>query len=141
MGPVSGYNMIIAPAFYGAQVDISGPLKVNSPHNKRAAIKIWHVVFCCMTTSTTSIKVMEDYSTIAFVQAFAQYASKLDNPNLWQQIKEVNWWKAVNQWGLHSKISGRNYINITRDTDPVGDNYNGKTERRIWHITESLDKR
>ena len=84
---------------------------------------------------------MEDYSTIAFVQAFAQYASKLDNPNLWQQIKEVNWWKAVNQWGLHSKISGRNYINITRDTDPVGDNCNGKAERRIWHITELLDKR
>ena len=50
MGPVSGYNMIIiAPAFYGAQVDISGPLKANSPHNKRATIKIWHVVFCCMT--------------------------------------------------------------------------------------------
>ena len=65
MGPVSSYNMKIAPAFYRTQLDICGPLKAYSPHNKRATIKIWLVVFCCMTTSTTSIKVMEDYSTIA----------------------------------------------------------------------------
>ena len=80
MGPVSSYNMKIAPAFYGTQVDICGPLKAYSPHNKRTTIKIWLVVFCCMTTSTTSIKVMEDYSTIAFVQAFTRFACEVGYP-------------------------------------------------------------
>ena len=40
MGPISSYNMTIAPAFYGTQVDNCGPLKAYSPHNKRTTIKI-----------------------------------------------------------------------------------------------------
>ena len=80
MGPVWIYNMRIAPAFYGTQVDICGPLKVYSPYNKRTTINIWLVVFCCMTTSTTSVKVMEDYSTIAFVEAFTRFACEVGYP-------------------------------------------------------------
>ena len=34
MGLVSSYNMTIAPAFYGIQADICGPLKAYSPHHK-----------------------------------------------------------------------------------------------------------
>ena len=33
-----------------------------------------------MTTSTTSIKVMEDYSTIAFAQAFTRFACEVGYP-------------------------------------------------------------
>ena len=50
MGPISKYNLTIAPAFYITQVDLMGPLKAYSPHNKRSTIKIWYVVFCCATT-------------------------------------------------------------------------------------------
>ena len=32
MDPVSSYNMAIAPAFYGTQVDIYIPIKAYSPH-------------------------------------------------------------------------------------------------------------
>ena len=80
MGPVSSYNMKIALAFYGTQVDICGPLKAYSPNNKKMTINIWLVVFFCMTTSTKSIKVMEDYSTIAFVQAFTRFACEVGYP-------------------------------------------------------------
>ena len=72
MGPVSEYNLKIAPAFYITQVDLTGPFKAYSKHNKRATLKIWLVVFCCATTTTINIKVMEDYSTTAFIQAFTQ---------------------------------------------------------------------
>ena len=77
MGPVSSYDMTTVPAFYGTQVDICGPLKAYYPHNKRTTIKIWLVVFYCMTTSTASIKIMEDYCIIAFVQAFTQFACEV----------------------------------------------------------------
>ena len=72
MGPVSEYNLKIAPALYINQVDLTGPFKAYSKHNKRTTLKIWLVVFCCATTTTINIKVMEDYSTTAFIQAFTQ---------------------------------------------------------------------
>ena len=77
MGPAASYNMTMAPAFYRIQVDICGPLKAYSPHNMRTNIKIWPVAFCCMTTSTASVKVMEDYSTIAFVQFVTRFACEV----------------------------------------------------------------
>ena len=46
----------IAPAFFNTY----------SPHNKRKTMKIWLTIFCCTTTSTVSIKVMDDYSSTAF---------------------------------------------------------------------------
>ena len=53
-------SLRIAPAFYVTKVDLCGPFKAYSPHNKRTTIKIWLAVYCCMSTSTTLIKVMED---------------------------------------------------------------------------------
>ena len=62
MGPISKYNVMIAPSFDGTHVDIFGPLKAYSMHHKRT-IKIWLIVYHCIFTSTTSLKVMDDYST------------------------------------------------------------------------------
>ena len=47
MGPISKYNLTIAPPFYISQVDLARPFKAYSLHNKRATIKIWLAVFCC----------------------------------------------------------------------------------------------
>ena len=63
MGPIPPSSLSIAPAFYTTQCHLAGPFKAYSSHNKRATIKIWLVVFCCCTTSSISIKVMDDYST------------------------------------------------------------------------------
>ena len=60
MGPVSSHSLRKAPAFYVTKVDLCGPFKAYSPHNKRTTIKIWLAVSCCMSSSTTLIKVMED---------------------------------------------------------------------------------
>ena len=34
MRPISKFNVMIAPAFYGTQVDIGGPFKAYSMHHK-----------------------------------------------------------------------------------------------------------
>ena len=47
MGPISIYNLTIAPAFYVTQVDLMGPLKAYSPHNKRTIVKIWYGLLLC----------------------------------------------------------------------------------------------
>ena len=80
MGPASVYKLKIAPAFYITQVDLTGPFKAYSKHNKRTTLKIWLVVFCCATTTTINIKVMEDYSTTAFIQAFTRFSCEVGYP-------------------------------------------------------------
>ena len=144
MGSVSSYNMTIAPAFYGTQVDIRGPLKAYSLQNKRTTIMIWLVVFCCMTTSTTSIKVMEDYSTIAFVQAFTRFACEVGYPHFMiidDRSQLVKGCESMRLKFRDIKNKLHKDIIVTFDTCPVGGhNYNGKVERGIRHIRESLDK-
>ena len=80
MGPVSEYNLKIAPAFYIIQVDLIGPFKAFSKHNKRTTLKIWLEIFCCVTTTTINIKVMEDYSTTTFIQAFTRFSCEVGYP-------------------------------------------------------------
>ena len=63
MGTISKYNLMISTGFI-TQVDICGTFKAYSVHHKRRrTIKFWLIVYCCMPTSTTSLKVMDDYST------------------------------------------------------------------------------
>ena len=75
MDTVSEYSLKIAPAFYITQVHLTGPFKAYSKHNK-----IWLAVFCCTTTTTINIKVMEDYNTTAFIQAFTRFSCKVGDP-------------------------------------------------------------
>ena len=82
MGPVSPYQLKIAPAFYITQTDIVGPFKAFSTRNKRAKIKIWMLVFCCTTTSTTSVEVMTDDCTAYFIQAFIRFSCEVGYPKM-----------------------------------------------------------
>ena len=79
MRPISKYN----GAFYGTYVDICGPFKAYSMHQKRelSTINVWLIVYCCMSTSTTSAKVMDDYCTQhSFIQSFITFSCKFGYP-------------------------------------------------------------
>ena len=80
MGPVSGSNLCIAPAFFNTQGDIFGPFHSYSNINKRGTTKIWLVIFCCCTTGAVDIKVMEDYSTSSFILGFVRFSCKVGYP-------------------------------------------------------------
>ena len=76
MGPVSKYNLNIAPAFYVTQVDQLGPLESYHGPNKRTKLKIWIIVFCCCTTGAIDLKIMENYITRAFIFGSLQILKK-----------------------------------------------------------------
>ena len=80
MGPISKHSITIAPAFYATHTAICGPFKAYSLHHKRTTIKIWLIIYCCISTSTTNIKVMDDYSTQAFIQAFIRFSCEVGYP-------------------------------------------------------------
>ena len=80
MGSASSHNLNIASAFYITQTDLAGRFSAHCHHHKRNTIKVWFVVFCYATKSMMNIKVMEDYSTTAFLQAFARFSSEVGYP-------------------------------------------------------------
>ena len=82
MSPISKYILTIASPFYISQVDLAGPCNAYSPHNTRETIKIWLAVFCCSTTSTTNIKVMDTYDSNSFILAFTRFSCEVGYPKI-----------------------------------------------------------
>ena len=144
MSPVSTYNLRIAPAFYDIQVDLCGPFKAYSTHNKRTIIKIWLAVYCCMSASTALIKVMEDYSTTAFIRSFVRFSCKVGYPEFLSVDEGSQLVKGCESMKLtYTDIKRKLHKDsiVEFHTCPVGGhNYNGKVERRIRQIKESFEK-
>ena len=144
MGPVSKYNLTIAPAYYISQVDLAGPFLAYCHHHKRNTIKIWLVVFCCATTSSTSIKTMEDYSTSAFIQAFTRFSCDVGYPKMLlcdegSQLTKGCETMMLKFWDIKFKL--KEEVGVEFDTCPVGGhNFHGKVERKIREIKKSLSK-
>ena len=75
-GSISKYNLTTAPPIYISQVDLAGPFRAHSPHNKRAIMKTWLAVFCYSTASTTNIKVMDTSDSNPFIIKFTRFSCK-----------------------------------------------------------------
>ena len=144
MGKLSARNLTIAPAFYFSQIDLAGPFKSYCNHHRRSTMKVWMAIFCCMTTSATSIKIMDDYSTSSFIQAFTRFAcqhgypKKLQIDSGSQLIKGCENMK-INFQDLRSKLHINHSVNF--NVCPVGaHNFNGKVERKIKEIKRSIER-
>ena len=142
MGSVSETNLTIAPAFYHCQVDLTGPFDAYSQHHKRTTVKIWLAVFCCNSTYATAIKVMEDYSTTAFIQAFVRFSCQFGYPKLMMsdegsQIKKSFETVKLNYVNLKQQL--KNEFGVNYQLCPVGGhNMNGRVERKIREIKSSI---
>ena len=142
-GPMSKYQLNIAPAFYVTQVDLMGPFNAYQI-NVRASLKIWFAVYVCVVTSTVSIQVMENYSAGSFISSFIRFASNNGYPMVLlpdqgkniesaSQNVELDWADVKGQ--LH-----RSY-GVEVDTCGVGGHHqHGKVERKIRQIKESFVK-
>ena len=142
MGPLQDVNLCIAPAFYASQVDIFGPFKSKSIANKRATIKVWFVIFCCCTTGAIDIRVLEDYSTDAFVQGFIRFTCRVGYPRyllpdpgsqLVKGCQDMSYSFVDTKQRLFNE-DGVDYIPC-----PVGAHYmHGKVERKIREVRKSV---
>ena len=144
MGPVSAHRLTIAPPFYITQVDLAGPFKAYSSHNKRCTIKIYLAVFCCSTTSTVSIRTLEDYGTESFIKAYIRLSSEVGYPKMLLIDEGSQLVKACKtmEFNFHD-VKNKLYINHSTEFEvcPVGGhNMHGRVERKIKQIKESLEK-
>jgi hypothetical protein len=144
MGPVSQHNLTIAPPFYVTQVDLSGPYKAYTPHNKRSTIKIYLAVFVCSTTGTTSMRMMDDYSTISFVQAFIRLSCEVGYPKILLTDEGSQLIKACKtmEFDFHdTKQKLYTGHGVEFDVCPVGGhNMHGRVERKIKEVKASIAK-
>ena len=144
MGPLSKHNLVVAPAFYACQCDLAGPFKSYSHSNKRATVKIWLTVFCCATTGTTNIKVMENYTSFSFIQAFIRMSCEVGYPKILlidsgSQVTSSCENMKINFQDVKSRIYQR--VQVECDIVPVGGhNMNGKVERKIREVKKSIEK-
>ena len=144
MGPVSKHNLNIAPAFYITQVDLVGPLESYHGLNKRTKLKIWFIVFCCCTTGAVDLKVMDSYTTNAFILGFKRFGSRTGFPKMLLPDQGSQLLKACGEMTLKFKdIQGR--LNTEYGVEfkpcPVGSHYmHGKVERKIRQVRESISR-
>ena len=144
MGPKHESNLCIAPAFFNTQVDLCGPFDSYSNVNKRAKVKIYLVVFCCSTTGATDIKVMEDYSTDAFIMAFIRFSCRYGYPSTLYPDPGSQLLKGCKDMVLSfSTIRYKLEVEfgVQFFTCPVGSHYfHGKVERKIREVKKSIEK-
>ena len=143
MGPVKSRNLTIAPAFFYSQVDLSGPYLSYSPQHKRTTVKIWLVVFCCCSTSAVSIKVMDDYSTTAFVMAFKRFSCQHGFPKRVLSDEGSQLVKGFTEMRIsYRDVKSQLMMNkqVQFEVCPVqGHNMHGKVERKIREINQSIE--
>ena len=144
MGPVANENLKIAPAFFNSQVDLSGPFSAFSPANKRATLKIWIVVFVCTVTSAVDCRIMENYDTESFIQAFTRFSCRFGYPKMLMPDEGSQLMRGCKDMVLSfSDISNRlsTEYGILFKTCPVGAHYvHGKVERKIQQIKGSIER-
>ena len=142
MGPIQGVNLCIAPAFYATQVDIFGPNKAYSSANKRATIKVWFLIFCCCTTGAVDIRVLEDYSTDAFVLGFIRFSCRVGYPRYLLPDAGSQLVKGCEDMS-YSFVDAKQKLFVEHGVDyvpcPVGAHYtHGKVERKIQEVKKSV---
>ena len=142
MGPVSSYNLNIAPAFYVTQVDLFGPLQSYHGANKRTKMKIWGIVFCCATTGAVDIKVMESYTSSSFILGFKRFSSRAGFPKVMLPDQGSQLLKACGDVELKfNDVKGKlnREYGIEFNACPVGAHYmHGRVERKIRQVRECL---
>ena len=144
MGPVSKVNLMLAPAFYVSQIDLFGPVKSFSVHNKRSTVSIWFLIFCCCTTGAVSLKVMEDYSTSAFILGFIRFSCSVGYPKMLLPDEGSQLVRGCKQMQLRfTDIRQRLHVEygVEFESCPVGGhNMHGKVERKIQHVKQAMNK-
>lgn len=142
MGPLSDYNLVIAPAFFATQVDLAGPFLSYSNHHKRTVVKIWIAVFCCCTTTTVNMKVMEDYSSNAFVQAVIRFSCEVGYPKYMLPDEGSQLLSTCEKMMYNYKdVQNQLFVNAKMQFEacPVGaHNMHGRVERKIREIKSSI---
>ena len=140
MSGVHPNRLMIAPAFYYAQVDLFGPYQASCEHNHRSTVSVWGVVFKDPTTCAIAVHCMQGYSTQCFIQAYTRFAARYGHPSKLYIDEGSQLVKGCNDakysiTDITRTLNSKWRVGIEYETAPVsGHNYNGVVERAIKEV-------
>ena len=151
MGPVGDEQLMIAPAFWIAMVDIFGPCNIFVPGHSMATrgrqpidVKCYVLVFVCPTTKLVNMQVIESKSADGIGDGINRLGCEIGIPSfvltdqdsgIMKVLKEANVELKDLQLLLHKEKG------IRFKTCPVtGHNFHGAVERKIRSVQDCLEK-
>ena len=67
-------RLLPAPPFNTVVLDLFGPFSVRGEVNPRTTLKVWGVIFVCLTSRAVHIELASGYDTASFMLAFTRFA-------------------------------------------------------------------
>ena len=128
-------------------LDLFGPYLVKPFKNSRTRIKVWPIVFTCLSTGATHIELSEGYGADPFLQAFAVFTSTRGYPSEVYTDKGSQLTRAAEN--VAEKSENWNWQKIEESTAkqrtkwrfaPAASQWrNGMSESRVKAFKQSLD--
>ena len=146
LGKLHESRLVIAPPFYGVQVDLLGPLQARCEHNHRAVVKVWGCVFKDPASGAIAIHTMTSYSTDAFIDCYTRFSSRYGHPSHIYIDEGSQLMKAMKSMEISlvdvtNTLFTKYKVSIQHSTCPVGaHNVQGVVERSIRSIRDLLNK-
>ena len=89
MGPVAEEQLVVAPAFYIAMVDLFGPMRSFVPGHEKATrarreleSKVHVLVSVCITTKAVNLQALEGKDAPAIIDGFTRLSSEVGVPTM-----------------------------------------------------------
>ena len=145
MGKTHDNRLVIAAPFTLAMVDLAGPFNAYGTTNKRATVKVWALIIKCLTTCAISVKTLENYSAIAFTEAYTRHTAQYNHPmrlyidagtQLVKSCKQMKF--SLTDWteSLNTKYN----VGIDYQVCPVAAHHaHGVVERSIREVRRLFD--
>ena len=70
------------PPWTSISLDLTGPVKVKGMVNVRTTMKVWPIVFCCLSTGAIHVCLMHSYGTDAFLLQWENFTALRGHPKL-----------------------------------------------------------
>ena len=146
MGNVHKNRLTIGPAFTNTGIDLMGPFVAACEHNyHRATVKVWGVIFKCLTTGAVACHVMAKSDAEGFGAAYTRFASRYGHPahvvidqgsQLMRAAQEMN----ISIQDLTTDMRTNHQVGLVHEYVAVGaHNANGQCERAIQEIKKILN--
>ena len=146
MGKLHDTRLYVAPPFFVVQCDMMGPFLAYCAHNHRSTLKIWGIVFKCVTTQAVSCHVVQDYSAVSVVQAFTRFGTSSGFPSLviidqGTQLVSAYEKMSINMLDLEDQLESQYNTKLHYQTGPArAHNYQGMVERSIKELKRLFNK-
>jgi hypothetical protein len=133
----------VAPPFYYAMIDIATGFRGKATKNSRDYMAVNALVIVCMTTSSTSILVLEGLSTVAVIQALERHAARYGMPG---ELYVDSGTQLVNLKNADFDIRGINGVQLrgmafkVTVANPKAHHEQGRVERRIKVLRDMLQR-